>query len=933
MRLLVTLICLAFFFPKNVNAQSTPSDFNLEITTRGQESWGTSGFINISVTGQSEYIESKSIPPQILLDTTFALNSSNVARLWQTIQDNNYFSLDSSYIADSLYGGSIALITVTANGITKQVFLSNAAQQSVQNIIDTVNSLLPTRFYLDYSVPEKVNAVPTDPCNQLYSFDISNKSISPKLYKKLEQNYNRISSVKDVVQIPHGGVEIGYQMSLRKAVSTGHATLKSKGDYFGDAVAITGDNTKNFPPSDNTIHIKLNLEFYGECDNAANEAMVTKDIYDKWNGQTTSSGKKIEINISVLSDSGITSPPGTPGYDDIKLACGNGRSYVWGLGDPNSDKTNTGTWYMGSESVTTGAFGHEAGHLMGLDDQYQDWKKLPDGTWQNVKTGQELSYNDFVNYFNSKFPDYSYSANKDLVDNSSLLSVPLPGHRNDLMFDETKPPTQTEIDQLASSSGLIINIKAGDILSNKDNDEQNLLITHTGDLFLKPGEVKTLNGIYTACIDAYRGAPSDSVVFDVAPPLSEWGGIPSAQYLLKLARFVDSTKRFCGYDFDTQDAVWRISDNVTLTSSADSLFKMAGINLENNLFHFPKMINNSTNDSTSGQYIPEELFVPEIQPKSVQANIGDNLNFNAKIYQPSGANDTTDFSWLLNYPPGSSSKISQNGNFVPDKTGIYDVSVKINVNGSDTASYIPALKSYAVVPDKFTETFEHPNLTDKYSWQTYGDTKWHITNSEAETGSYSASSGPVLYNQTSTIQIFVDLPKDSSITFAVKLLSNEGSTLQFDVDSNFFDEWAESMDWHFYSYPVSAGKHLLSWQLSNSIDGPSEAWLDNIFFPDNTIVTGINRKEEIPLKFNLYQNYPNPFNPSTEIKFTTAKPGIVKLSVYNTLGQKVIDLINNYMTAGEHTIDFNAKSLSSGIYFYKLTAGAYSAVKKMILLK
>ena len=131
------------------------------------------------------------------------------------------------------------------------------------------------------------------------------------------------------VQIPHGGVEIGYEESLYDAVGNGSASLSGKGGFYGDDVSITGNYNNNFnPPDNNTIHIKLNLEFYGPCDNNANELKIVKDIYKKWNGVTTSGGKKIEMDISSLSQPGASSPPGTAGFDDIKLACGEGTSSV-----------------------------------------------------------------------------------------------------------------------------------------------------------------------------------------------------------------------------------------------------------------------------------------------------------------------------------------------------------------------------------------------------------------------------------------------------------------------------------------------------------------------------------------------------------------------------------------------------------------------------
>jgi hypothetical protein len=85
--------------------------------------------------------------------------------------------------------------------------------------------------------------------------------------------------------------------------------------------------------------------------------------------------------------------------------------------------------------------------------------------------------------------------------------------------------------------------------------------------------------------------------------------------------------------------------------------------------------------------------------------------------------------------------------------------------------------------------------------------------------------------------------------------------------------------------------------------------------------------------FVLEQNYPNPFNPTTNINFSVPESGNVKLAVYNTIGQEVAVLVNGAVTAGQHEVTFNAASLPSGTYFYKLQTSNSIMVKKMMLLK
>jgi hypothetical protein len=85
--------------------------------------------------------------------------------------------------------------------------------------------------------------------------------------------------------------------------------------------------------------------------------------------------------------------------------------------------------------------------------------------------------------------------------------------------------------------------------------------------------------------------------------------------------------------------------------------------------------------------------------------------------------------------------------------------------------------------------------------------------------------------------------------------------------------------------------------------------------------------------FALSQNYPNPFNPTTAIAFQLPNASRVTLTVFNVLGQKVATLVNSNMAAGSHTVSFDAKGLASGMYFYRLEAGTFTATKKMMLVK
>ncbi len=143
--------------------------------------------------------------------------------------------------------------------------------------------------------------------------------------------------------------------------------------------------------------------------------------------------------------------------------------------------------------------------------------------------------------------------------------------------------------------------------------------------------------------------------------------------------------------------------------------------------------------------------------------------------------------------------------------------------------------------------------------------------------------------------------------------------------------------WVYYSdtlncaYPTTVGAYTgsdggfpagdLNWFPSKKAEW--EIWLTDVEVVSN----------EIPESFSLQQNYPNPFNPSTKITFDLKEAGLTTLAIYNVIGQKVATLVNKELKSGKYEFNFDASSLSSGVYFYKLECGNNVSTKKMMLLK
>jgi len=136
--------------------------------------------------------------------------------------------------------------------------------------------------------------------------------------------------------------------------------------------------------------------------------------------------------------------------------------------------------------------------------------------------------------------------------------------------------------------------------------------------------------------------------------------------------------------------------------------------------------------------------------------------------------------------------------------------------------------------------------------------------------------------------------------------------------------------WHFDSTYVDS--------VSNYNGTPlGTVGFDTVSYPvpgASCILVGIQQSvNEVPGVYSLEQNYPNPFNPATTIKFSIPKGSFVEIKLYDILGKEIQNILSEPLEAGKHSVDFNARALPSGIYFYKITAGDFTDTKKMILAK
>ena len=202
------------------------------------------------------------------------------------------------------------------------------------------------------------------------------------------------------------------------------------------------------------------------------------------------------------------------------------------------------------------------------------------------------------------------------------------------------------------------------------------------------------------------------------------------------------------------------------------------------------------------------------------------------------------------------------------------------------------------------------------------------------------------------------LKSTATITNSINCSAKESVYLEFDNDWNAIDNqdsaivevsydggttWSSVVAWGGTDVRNSHEVHSLPGATNNpnvkirfrSIQPGYDWWwtVDNVCIKGFG-VTGLTQQgSEIPKEYALSQNYPNPFNPVTNIKFDLPKQGHVTLKIYDILGKEVANLVNEIKPAGSYLVDFNGSCLASGVYYYRIEAGNFVNVKKMVLIK
>jgi hypothetical protein len=327
--------------------------------------------------------------------------------------------------------------------------------------------------------------------------------------------------------------------------------------------------------------------------------------------------------------------------------------------------------------------------------------------------------------------------------------------------------------------------------------------------------------------------------------------------------------------------------------------------------------------------------------------------------------------------------------FIADTTDTANTLLKVTVTGIESApnpwaiqvassqNEIKANTEY-LFKTRFYVNASNGDETAKinFSTNTVGVHKYGVTVNTGEWIELSISENPVVIEQNVIANVGLHLSHNTQINGdliyidyirVIELVSNKlpTPTLSFPVDQQENVGTLTEFSWNrvdsatFYRLQLSGNSSFNStildtsgiestvFTISNPLNENTKYYWRIMGISDNeennsdwsneyVFTTGVRTSIEnnsLPNNYILFQNYPNPFNPNTEIQYALPESNQVTLEVFNSLGQKVMELVNSYKSAGYHREIFDASNLSSGVYLYKLTTASFTKTNKMLLIK
>lgn len=989
MRSLATAVFMSLTMTSAARA-AAPPDFDL-VAAGGSKSPGSSyAWIHIDASGHAEFAVNRADTLTAApLDTmAFTLTGGQLDTLWQQIQNQGFFSLLPNYENTAAIDGAITRITVTGNAANWTVNTLNTDVAAMDSIVAEINQLTPGEHDLvcAYSAPDEYT--PQDGCGNtapaLAGKPWSAPSRSPAGSEAscsarrpmipaggwgsllTDPGHTRLAAqhadaarrreqpgAVTIVDAPHPGTTVAYHMPLENALSRGIATVTAKGPYFGDAASLTVNNSSSVTTDD--LQTDLYLDLYGPAA-AGSGGDVEGVIEAAWNGRMTSSGH--DMGVNVTEQFGGSAPPGAMGFHQILI--GNqktnpqvGRPYVSPMGTVNQGQVG-GRWNnIPPIASYIQSYGHEAGHLMGLPDRYITYNKNGDSSWIATSGGNASSpcaagfvgstrtTSQLAPYLLPRFPALTLSQINELLNKPSIIwsTIPCPGSENDIMATAFGEPLQADVDAIAAQAGLVVDVPPGTVLMSKDPSKQNLLTLRESHVLVLPGQVRTIFGLWAACIDPGKQPPDAGAGFDVAPPLSQWTGNPSAVAMQTLLDYVNRNGLFCDTDTTTLAAIWDLAEGWPPTPGDSALFAAAGIPLPLPA-GFPNLTDPYTGPDTRN-VVPLELFRPLLA-----LNTGDIISPGQPVGlagSPVGVSEpglSTSLAWTLVPPTGSTSSLSAatgtTSGFQSDVRGSYRIGLHETVTTPTDTFTVDSLRD-VMAADAYTETFESGSIRAgaPFNWVTSGASGWMVYSNLRHTGSFCIMAPSNFSSLSSTISTTVTLSAPGVLQFSYIVgISSVGSELRFLVDGTLAAAYGNTPHWQTATITIPAGTHTLTWNLYRTALAIDVAAIDDIVFPPTAHLTGIPSTPPATTPVASFGPFhPNPAVAETFIPFTIPRATHVRLSVYDLLGRRVARLADDDLPAGAHEVRLDASRLAPGLYSVRIEAAGLRATRSLVHLR
>lgn len=402
------------------------------------------------------------------------------------------------------------------------------------------------------------------------------------------------------------------------------------------------------------------------------------------------------------------------------------------------------------------------------------------------------------------------------------------------------------------------------------------------------------------------------------------------------------------YTISTAWVADQIRSMVFVQSSPFEILNTAIPTLDYNLISNPAYKTVSQGQANSGDY---KVIIP-----SVANGYNSPVTFSAEVLPATSGIDVqfTNGTTISNFPDSLAFRVSSNAT-VP--VGEYQIVITgtsgTGVVHKTVVNYLVG-KSYVIVgPNRnnvnFTVDGSSYNTSRLFTWdlgsnhtlsapspQTSGNVRyvyqnWSNGGTQTQTVTITPSTTEIVANYSAQFRMLGQIePAGLPVTVngvgsyydsaSVQNISLSALSAQFNGKTYYFQRWE------------GTGTGSYTGTNPNAVVNVNGVIVQKAVF-DTTNVGISSYSSQIPSKYELYQNYPNPFNPSTSIKFDIPNSSVVKIAVYDNSGKQVNELLNQYLNAGAYKFDFNALSLSSGVYYYRINAGNFTDTKRMMLIK